>query len=174
MRVGVFGGSFNPVHAGHRHVADAARRKLGLHKVIWLVSPQNPLKEEPAAPLERRLAQIRAVASAPTDIVTALETDLGTAYTVETLAWLARRYRGVRFFWLMGSDNLIGLTNWRRWTELSDLAEVVVVPRPGSTVRGRLAPGGVRLRKSVSARFLEAPLRAESSTALRERAKARS
>lgn len=169
MRVGLLGGSFNPPHSGHRHVAETARARLGLDKVIWLVSPQNPLKREPAAPLALRLADVRRLAGRG-DAVSALEYDLGTPFTVDTIRWLKRRYPGVRFFWLMGSDNLVGLHRWKQWRALPRLVDVAVTPRPGSMVRGQLAPGGRLLRRSGRARFLEAPLNPASSTALRERA----
>ena len=61
MRVGLLGGSFNPPHEGHLHVARAARRALGLQRILWLVSPQNPLKGERAAPLAARVAAVRAL-----------------------------------------------------------------------------------------------------------------
>ncbi len=170
MRVGLLGGSFNPPHEGHRHVAETARAAMGLDKIVWLVSPKNPLKSAAELSLAKRLAAVRKLASRR-DAVSGLEADLGSTYTVNTLRWLRRRYRGVRFFWLMGSDNLTGLHHWRQWRELPDLVELVVVPRPGSTVRGRLAPGGRMLRASGRARFLKSPLVGASSTALRMRAR---
>ncbi|RYG09381.1 MAG: nicotinate (nicotinamide) nucleotide adenylyltransferase [Caulobacteraceae bacterium] len=174
MRVGLLGGSFNPPHEGHLHVADTARNALGLHKVVWLVSPQNPLKGTvETAPQADRISAVRRLARPPVNAVTGIEADLGSPYTVDTLAWLRRRWPSVRFFWLMGSDNLMGLTRWRRWRDLPRLVEVAVAPRPGSSVRGRLAPGGRLLARSGRARFLEAPFNMASSTKLRERAKAR-
>lgn len=170
MKVGLLGGSFDPPHRGHRHVADTARRALGLHRVIWLVSPKNPMKSSGPEPMGRRLEAVRRLAH-PKDAVTDLEAGLGSAFTVDTLEWLRRRYPGVRFSFLMGSDNLAGFHRWRRWRRIPRLAQLVVVARPGSTVRGRLAPGGRHLRKA-GARFVEAPLHADSSTGLRARAMA--
>jgi nicotinate-nucleotide adenylyltransferase len=174
MRVGLLGGSFNPAHEGHLHVADTARQALGLNKVLWLVSPQNPLKDTgETAPHAARIAAARQLAHPPFNIVTGVEADLGSPYTIDTIRWLKRRHPGVRFVWLMGSDNLQSLHFWRDWTSIPREVEVAVVPRPGSTVRGRLAPGGQLLTRSGRARFLESPLHTASSTALRERAKAR-
>ena len=169
MRVGLLGGSFNPPHEGHRHVADVARAALGLDRIVWLVSPRNPLKNEADLSHDKRIAAVRALAGRR-DAVTGLEAGLGSTYTVNTLRWLRRRYPAVRFVWLMGSDNLVGLHHWKQWRALPRLIAFAVVPRPGSTVRGRLAPGGQLLRKSGRARFLEAQLVAASSTALRKRA----
>jgi nicotinate-nucleotide adenylyltransferase len=174
MRVGLLGGSFNPVHQGHLHVADTGRAALGLNKVIWLVSPQNPLKDSgQTAPHTARIAAVRRLVRPPFNIVTGVEADLGSPYTIDTIRWLKRRYPGVRFVWLMGSDNLEHLHFWRDWRSIARETQVAVVARPGSTVRGRLAPGGRLLAHSGHARFLAAPLNSASSTALRERAMAR-
>ena len=80
MRVGLFGGSFNPAHQGHAHVAETALNRLGLDRVIWLVSPQNPLKrgQETASQAER-VGAVKALARGPGMIVTDAETNLGSA-----------------------------------------------------------------------------------------------
>jgi nicotinate-nucleotide adenylyltransferase len=173
MRVGLLGGSFNPAHEGHRHVAQTGRKALGLDRVLWLVSPQNPLKDTgDTTPHANRIAQTQIIADSPTDIVTGLEADLGSPYTIDTVRWLKRRYPGVRFVWLMGSDNLESLHFWQDWRAIPREVEVAVVPRSGSMVRGWLAPGGRLLAHSGRVRALAAPLHNASSTALRERAKA--
>src|SRR5438034_11822822 len=82
MRVGLFGGSFNPAHEGHAHVAETARRRLGLDQVIWLVSPQNPLKPtHETAGLAERMASARRYARGRAMIVSDAETKLGSQYT---------------------------------------------------------------------------------------------
>jgi nicotinate-nucleotide adenylyltransferase len=169
MRIGLLGGAFDPAHPGHRHVAEAARKARGLDRVIWLVSPRSPFKAGHEGSLTVRMASARAVAGRH-GVVSGIEADLGSSYTVHTLRWLRRRFAGVRFFFLMGTDNLLRFHHWKRWREIPRLAEVVVVARPGSTVKGRLAPGGRYLR-ARGAHFLAAPLHADSSTALRKRAK---
>jgi nicotinate-nucleotide adenylyltransferase len=173
MRVGLFGGSFNPAHEGHVHVADAARKALGLHKIVWLVSPQNPLKDRrDTTSLNQRMDAAHKLASGPSNIVTDLESRLGSAYTIDTLRWLKRRFPGVRFVWLMGSDNLVGLHRWRAWRDIARENDVAVVPRPRAGARAQLAAGGRFLRQTGRTRFLETPLHGASSTALRVRAMA--
>lgn len=192
MKVGVFGGSFNPAHDGHAHVAETAVRRLGLDRVIWLVSPQNPLKgAHETAPLERRLESARKVARGPRMIVSDFETRIGTAWTVDTLRALTQRRPGVRFVWLMGSDNLADFHRWRGWTDIMRLMPVAVVARPGSLLDSRTAPAAARFAGArVSAdearrlpymaapawTYLTAPLNPRSSTAIRaaERAVAES
>ena len=103
MKVGLFGGSFNPAHDGHAHVAETAVQRLDLDRVIWLVSPQNPLKDSRhTAPLADRMASAETVARGPHMIVSDFETRVGTTWTVDTLRALKRRHPGVHFVWLMG------------------------------------------------------------------------
>lgn len=162
MRVGLFGGSFNPPHEGHAHVAETALRQLNLDRVIWIVSPQNPLKGAPA-PMAARLAAVRDYARGPRMIVSDLEARLGTRYTVDTLAALKRRFPRVRFVWVMGSDNLSGFHRWRNWRAIAKSLPIAVVPRPGSTIRSSPAARALRVRR------LHGPLNDASSTALRAR-----
>src|ERR1700742_4144555 len=85
MRVGLYGGSFNPAHEGHAHVAETARRRLKLDRGIWPVSPQNPLKgRQETADLAERMASAKAFARGRAMIVTDLEARLGSAYTIDT------------------------------------------------------------------------------------------
>jgi nicotinate-nucleotide adenylyltransferase len=136
LRIGLLGGSFNPAHEGHLYVGEVALRRLGLDYVWWLVAPQNPLKAVASmAPLEDRLAAARALAGRnPRLIVSDLERTLGTCYTIDTLKALTRHFPGVRFVWLMGSDNLAQFHRWRRWEDIVALMPVAVVIRPGSVL----------------------------------------
>jgi len=128
MRVGLFGGSFDPAHDGHAHVAQTALRRLRLDRVIWLVSPHNPLKQARGpAPLAQRLAGARAVAHGPAMIVSDVESRIGSRYTLDTVRLLKGRFPGVRFVWLMGSDNLAGFHRWRGWSQIMREAPMAVV-----------------------------------------------
>ncbi len=185
MTVGVFGGSFNPAHDGHAHVAETALRRVGLDRVIWLVSPQNPLKSaSQTAPLDQRMASARAMATGPSMIVSDFETRAGTQWTVDTLRALKARHPGVRFVWLMGSDNLASFHRWRGWTDIMTMMPMAVVARPGTMLESRSAPAARRFASHrVSSReaqalpyleapawtYLRAPLNGSSSTALRQR-----
>jgi nicotinate-nucleotide adenylyltransferase len=138
MTVGLLGGSFDPAHEGHAHAALVARRRLGLHKVWWLVSPQNPLKPR-SSPLAARLASARAAARAPAMVATDIESRLGVRFTHDSLIALQRRYRGVRFVLIVGGDNLALLHRWKAWRALAGLAPICVVSRPGAGVRALLS-----------------------------------
>ncbi len=139
--VGLLGGSFNPAHAGHRHVSVEALRRLGLDEVWWLVSPQNPLKNAAGmAPLDVRVASAGAVANHRRIHVTDLELHLGTRFAVDTVAALQRRYPRVRFIWLMGADNLAQFHHWSRWRGLAARVPIAVLARPGYMERALTAP----------------------------------
>lgn len=166
--IGLLGGSFNPAHEGHRHVAEQARRALGLDQVWLLVSPGNPLKPARGmAPFARRLASARCVADGVRVIATDLEARLGTRYTVDTLALLARRFPRARFVLLMGADNLSQLPHWKRWRDLARRTPIAVLPRPGETRRalhGRAARALSRHRRPPRA-LLKGAAPATSSVA---------
>lgn len=148
QRIGLLGGSFNPAHAGHRHVSLEALRRLGLDAVWWLVSPQNPLKPVAGmAPFAQRLAEARGVARHPRLRVTGIEALLGTRYTADTLTALTRRFRGVRFVWLMGADNLIQVSRWEAWTQIFHAVPVAVLARPTYSLRASSAKAAQRFRR---------------------------
>ena len=129
---GLLGGSFNPAHGGHRRISLFAMEALGLDEVWWLVSPGNPLKPRAGmAPLAARVASARRQALRARIRVTAIERELGTRYTVDTLRKLLQRYPKRRFVWLMGADNLAQLHRWKDWRELARLMPIAVIARPG-------------------------------------------
>lgn len=139
MKVGLLGGSFNPPHEGHLHISRMALAALGLDRLWWLVSPQNPLKERAPA-LDDRVKAARALARHPRIAVTDIERRLRTRYTIDIVRALKTRHPDVRFVWIMGADNLIELPRWRRWRELTAEIPIAVYPRPGYTLKARLAP----------------------------------
>ena len=115
-RIGLLGGSFNPAHGAHRGISLFARQALGLDELWWLVSPGNPLKSsEGMAPLPARLKSAMAASRRAPIRATAIETELGTRYTVDTLRKLVARYPRHRFIWIMGADNLQQFGRWRDW-----------------------------------------------------------
>lgn len=129
-RIGLLGGSFNPAHDGHRHVSAIALKRLGLDEVWWLVAPQNPLKQSAGmAALDVRLGRARAAARHPRIRVGAVEADLKTRFTIDTIQAITVRDRGTNFVWLMGADNLVELPLWRHWPRIFDVLPVAVMAR---------------------------------------------
>ncbi len=129
MRIGLLGGSFNPPHEAHRDISLTALRRLGLDRVWWLVSPKNPLKESSGLPgVEARVAAATKMARHPRIDVTGFAGR--SAYTIDLLAELKRRFPGVQFVWLMGADNLVQFHRWRAWEEIFALLPIAVFDRP--------------------------------------------
>jgi nicotinate-nucleotide adenylyltransferase len=144
---GLLGGSFNPAHGGHRAVSLAALEALGLDEVWWLVSPGNPLKPvDGMAPLATRVRSAQAQAVRAPIRVTAIERELGTRYTIDTLRALKRRFPRRRFVWLMGSDNLAQLHLWKDWQSLAREMPIAVIARPGYDAQALASPAMAWLR----------------------------
>jgi nicotinate-nucleotide adenylyltransferase len=150
QRIGLLGGSFNPAHGGHLTVSNAALTRLRLDAVWWLVSPQNPLKPKTGmAPLAERLASARTLIDGrPRVRATAIEAELGTLYTLDTLRALTRRFPGVRFVWLMGADNLVQIDRWAGWPEIFRSVPVAVFDRPNYSLRASAAKAAQRFRRA--------------------------
>jgi nicotinate-nucleotide adenylyltransferase len=153
-RIGLLGGSFNPAHGGHRRISLFALEALGLDEVWWLVSPGNPLKPKTGmAPLSARLASARQLALRARIVPTAIERELGTRYTVDTLRKLQTRYPKHRFVWLMGSDNLVQFDRWKAWQTIARTMPIAVIARPGYEGAARASLAGAwlgRYRRSAA------------------------
>lgn len=145
---GLLGGSFNPAHGGHRRITLFAIEALGLAEVWWLVSPGNPLKRaEGMAPLSTRFVSARRLARRAPIRVTAIEGELGTRYTVDTLRALRRRYPKRRFVWIMGADNLAQFHRWRDWRGIARTMPIAVIARPGYDGPAFASPAMAWLRR---------------------------
>ncbi len=135
MAVGLFGGSFNPPHAGHALVAEIALRRLRLDQLWWVVSPGNPLKDHSGlAPLAERLAGSETIKPDPRVKVTAFEASHNVRYTADMVDLVHARNPGVDFVWIMGADNLRDFHRWQRWRDIARTVPIAVVDRPGATL----------------------------------------
>jgi nicotinate-nucleotide adenylyltransferase len=143
LKIGLFGGSFNPAHGGHRHVALSAMTMLRLDAVIWLVAPQNPLKtSDDMADYDRRLASAQSIAAHPRMHVSDMERRMRCFYTAETIRHWRQRYPRARFVWLMGADSFLSFHRWRNWRGIMDMTPVAILPRPGSSLAAAKARAG--------------------------------
>ena len=144
--IGLFGGSFNPAHAGHLHVAECGLQRLQLDQIWWMVSPGNPLKSD-QPPYAERVASVKALNLPPRMHINHMEQDFGTRYTVETLRRAKKRWPRTRFVFLMGADNLMQLPKWKGWREIMETVPIAVIARnntsPGAktsdTIKARLS-----------------------------------
>lgn len=183
LRIGLLGGSFNPPHAGHRHISLMALKRLSLDRLWWLVTPGNPLKAKAElADFEHRLALARALAGHPKISVTNFEAALPSAYTIETLSVLKRRFPAVRFVWIMGADSFANFHLWKEWDSIMHLVPLAVFGRPGylyaalasraahAYARGRIsenAAAALALLEPPAWCYLTIPLSPLSSTQIR-------
>ncbi|WP_319486710.1 nicotinate-nucleotide adenylyltransferase [uncultured Cohaesibacter sp.] len=188
LRIGLYGGSFNPAHNGHRHVAVTAMKRLQLDRVWCLVTPGNPLKDiRELPPLGVRLTKTASVMDHPRIDITGVEAKANTRYTAETLDWLLAHTREANFVWLMGADNLKQFHKWQRWQDILHKIPVAIVDRPGYSLSPLNALAArnyawARLASHKAATlataqcpawtFIHGPRSDLSSTALRQSAKA--
>jgi nicotinate-nucleotide adenylyltransferase len=155
--VGLFGGSFDPPHAGHRHASDTALVRLGLDRLWWLVTPGNPLKDTGALPpVGERLAAAARLARHPRVTVTDVESRLRTRYTLDTVEALTRARPDLRFVLVIGADNWAGFHRWQGWRRIAALVTIAVIDRPGATYRALSSPAA---RAFERARLPEAAAR---------------
>jgi nicotinate-nucleotide adenylyltransferase len=151
MKLGIFGGSFDPVHLGHLLVAQAAMEEIGLDKIFFVPAAQSPFKSEnKIAPTETRLKLLRLALAGKTNYEID-EQEIrrgGISYTIETLRDYAKKIPSAKLFYLIGADNISKLSEWHEANELAKLAEFVAIPRPGESAtefpkpfRGRILKG---------------------------------
>ena len=158
MNLGVFGGTFNPVHVAHLRVAEEVREALGLAKVLWIPSADPPHKRGSIAPARRRLEMVR-LATASNPAFETLDLELsrpGPSYTVDTLAQLREIHPDARLWFLIGADALEEVHTWHRPERLFELASFAVFSRPGTPSRPlpeRLAPDLARLFRAGPTRL---------------------
>jgi nicotinate-nucleotide adenylyltransferase len=146
MRIGLFGGTFDPPHQAHLAAALLALKRLKLDRIWWLVTPGNPLKNTRGlAPLPERIAAARALASHPRIDITGLEAVIKTRYTYDTISWLVARCPGVRFVWIMGADNLRSFHRWQNWRKITELVPIAVIDRLGPSLYAAASPAGQAL-----------------------------
>lgn len=182
LRIGLFGGSFNPAHSGHFHVASTALRRLQLDWVWWIVARGNPLKTG-HGDFGERFWSAAAIADHPRMRVTDIEQRLSLTYTHRTLLTLTTLAPGTKFVWLMGADNMVNFHLWGEWQQIAKLMPIAIVARPGVGPGARNSPfarrfGRNRIEEAAAPTladcappawvFLKAPLDPISSTALRQ------
>jgi nicotinate-nucleotide adenylyltransferase len=143
QRLGLFGGSFDPVHLGHLLVAQAAREELTLERLFFIPAAQSPFKpaQPPAAPEERlRLLRLALAGKTWCELDDQEIRRGGVSYTVDTVRDYLNRFPGAQLFYLIGGDHVRQLPKWRDAAELARLVQFLVIPRPGQSETSLPAP----------------------------------
>jgi nicotinate-nucleotide adenylyltransferase len=146
MKIGLFGGTFDPTHQAHVAASLLALKRLKLDSVWWLVTPGNPLKNTSGlAPLDDRIKIARALTRHPRIAVSGLEAVIKTRYTYDTIKWIKVRCPRVRFVWIMGADNLRSFHRWQKWRRIAKLVPFVVIDRLGPSLYAAASAAGQAL-----------------------------
>jgi nicotinate-nucleotide adenylyltransferase len=185
QRIGLFGGTFNPPHEGHRRASLLALRRLSLDRIWWMVTPGNPLKENGSLPpLSERTQAAARIASHPLIFISGAEAGFRTRYTADLIQILKSRLPTTRFVWIMGSDGLLTFDRWENWRDIADSVPIAVVNRPKTLSAPLFSRAAQALRAArIDAEdahilvdrtppawvFLVGPRASVSSTALRAR-----
>ena len=150
MRIGLFGGSFNPPHDAHRAISLLAMKKLRLDRVWWLVTPGNPLKDDTPACRRSRSGSrpAPALADHPRIDVTGFEAVIGTKYSCDTIAWLMNECPGAHFVWIMGADNLKYFHRWKNWRDIFMMLPIAVVDRGGLSLKAGSGPAAMSFARA--------------------------
>jgi nicotinate-nucleotide adenylyltransferase len=153
-KIGLYGGTFNPIHQGHIDVCLMALKKLDLDFIFLLVSPGNPLKENEGLPaLKTRIEDAKSAINHPRIIVTGIEETLGTIYSVDTIKALKTLAPHSHFVWLMGADNMEQFHRWKDWHEIINLTPIAVLDRPLYSIAAlKSQMAGIYARYRVSER----------------------
>jgi len=133
LKVGVFGGTFNPIHNGHLRAAEEVREKLGFDRILFIPSGKPPLKTKDIAVAAHRFEMARlAILDNPFFEISDIETKrTGKSYTVKTIEELKKAYPSREFYLILGIDAFLDIPNWRHPERLIELANFVIISRPG-------------------------------------------
>tara|TARA_B100000029_G_scaffold498212_1_gene566729 strand:+ start:4 stop:579 length:576 start_codon:yes stop_codon:yes gene_type:complete len=134
-RIGLLGGSFDPPHKGHLYISLEAKKILQLNEVWWLVTPKNPLKIIKPASYKERVINCKRVSKNRPIIIKEIEKKISSKYTYQTIDYILNHYKNIKFFWLMGADNLINFHKWQKSKQIFKEISVVVFKRHGYNIR---------------------------------------
>ncbi|MDJ0920145.1 MAG: nicotinate (nicotinamide) nucleotide adenylyltransferase [Henriciella sp.] len=186
QRIGLFGGSFDPPHSGHLHVAETALKRLRLDQVWWFPTPGNPLKAPPGE-FDARLAAVQVLTAQNKAMrISDIEMRAHLTYSIDLIRLVRAHCPQAQLVWLIGADSLMTMHYWKDWRQIAATIPIAVVARPGFELAARTshfarifrdarlpARSAVALpgHKTPAWTYLNAPLNRMSSTALRKRRK---
>ena len=130
-KIGLLGGSFDPPHKGHLFISREAKKILKLDEIWWLVTPQNPLKISIPATYSERVKNCKNITRNFPIKIKEIEKKIEADYSFKTISFILNHYNNIKFFWLMGADNLINFHNWQEWKKIFNNMSIVIFKRHG-------------------------------------------
>ncbi len=147
MKIGLFGGSFNPPHEGHRLVSRQMIKRLNLDALWWLITPGNPLKNNNnLAPLSERIIWANNLVKLPNIHISAFEAKYGFHYSYKTIYFLKNNLSDRKFVWIMGSDNLANFHLWERWDNIANLLPMAIYARPKTNISAKFSKFAIKYK----------------------------
>ena len=145
-RIGLLGGSFDPPHKGHLFISLEAKKILKLEEIWWIVTPQNPLKISKPATYKERIKNCKNITRNFPIKIKEIEKQIGSDYSYKTINYILNHYKNIKFFWLMGADNLISFHKWQNWQKIFNNISIVIFKRHGYNIKA--------LKSIASKRFI--------------------
>ncbi len=169
MKIGLLGGSFNPPHSGHIHISLEARKRLGLHKIWWLPTKQNPFKST-KNPMKIRVSNCQDITkNHPKISVCDLEKNITSVRTIDLLKKISAKYPQHQFSLIIGADNILQFHNWKNWRQIIKLAPLIVCDRENFFYHSVQCKAFLYAKKLSRVTFLRIKKSPESSTKIREK-----
>ena len=157
-KIGLLGGSFDPPHKGHLFISAEAKRLLKLDEVWWIVTPQNPLKILKPATYKERIDNCKKITRNYPIHIKEIEKKIGSNYSYKTINYILNHYKNIKFFWLMGADNLLGFHKWQKWQKIFNNMSIVIFKRHSYNTK---ALKSIAAKKYVQNRILKSKINLE-------------
>ena len=157
-KIGLLGGSFDPPHKGHLFISTEAKKILKLDEVWWIVTPKNPLKISKPATYEERLKNCKNITRNYPISIKEIEKKIGSNYSYKTINYILNHYINIKFFWLMGADNLISFHKWQKWQKIFSNMSIVIFKRHGYNTK---ALKSIASKNFVNSRILKSKIKLE-------------
>ncbi len=157
-KIGLLGGSFDPPHKGHLFISSEAKKLLKLDEVWWIVTPQNPLKIIKPATYRERIENCKKITSNYPILIKEIEKKIGSNYSYKTINYILHHYKNIKFFWLMGADNLVGFHKWEKWQKIFNNMSIVIFKRHRYNTK---ALKSIAAKKYIQSRILKSKINLE-------------
>ena len=136
IKIGILGGTFDPPHLGHLHIAKTAIKKLKLNKLIWAVTKRNSLKKRPYLKISTRIKLSKIITNGERKIfVNHFENKIKSTSTFDLLNYIKKKQKKAKLYFVIGADNLAKFHKWNNWKKIPKLSKIVVFPRKNHLIK---------------------------------------